>query len=465
MLTACGRARQDAHRPAHGVREAASIVLQRAGQQPRRVRPPTRRSRKQTRDPQPRRRPERPRHQRADLLLPRRIEALHRRRGHRPAEPAPGLGHLPAERATRSASSRPRRSASSRRRTRPAPTTPRTTAAASCPTGASSRPTSATRRRARRRPAHRVVPAVQQRPKVRVLQDRRRHRDRRAASASTTKNRVYVASGPSADRRRVCGTPDRSRRPTPPTAAAARRTAPARRMADAVQKELFIAVGNGLAAPIAIVPAPTDDFYVSSVITGVINEYDANGAFVRTILQPPAGETLGAKPFSTGTPLGLGVGPDGTLYYADIGIVITSEGIGPGPRPARSAGSGSSTASRSRPRPWARGLAVPRRHRRVRAEEGGARRAAIEVIGTMRRTGLRRWEVSTKSFPTADRSGLDQRAARRGRVGLRAHRSGPARAACQHAVEPGVRAGGRAAPRGVRSPAVRACARRRPYTR
>jgi hypothetical protein len=39
---------------------------------------------------------------------------------------------------------------------------------------------------------------------------------------------------------------------------------------------------------------------------------------------------LGAKPYSTGTPLGIGVGPDGSIYYADIGIVISSGGIGPG---------------------------------------------------------------------------------------------------------------------------------------
>jgi hypothetical protein len=102
-------------------------------------------------------------------------------------------------------------------------------------------------------------------------------------------------------------------------------------MAPSVKKEQFIGLGNGLAAPIAIVRAPKNNFYVSSVISGVINEYDANGGFVRTILQPPAGETLGETTFSTGTPLGLGVGPDGTLYYADIGITITSEGIGPGP--------------------------------------------------------------------------------------------------------------------------------------
>jgi hypothetical protein len=88
--------------------------------------------------------------------------------------------------------------------------------------------------------------------------------------------------------------------------------------ATSVKKEQFIGLGNGLAAPIAIVRAPK-------------NDYDANGGYVRTILQPPADETLGATTFSTGTPLGLGVGPDGTLYYADIGITITSEGIGPGP--------------------------------------------------------------------------------------------------------------------------------------
>ena len=48
------------------------------------------------------------------------------------------------------------------------------------------------------------------------------------------------------------------------------------------------------------------------------------------MLQPPEGETLGAEPFSTGTPLGVAVGPDGSLYYADLGLVIDERGIGPG---------------------------------------------------------------------------------------------------------------------------------------
>jgi hypothetical protein len=48
------------------------------------------------------------------------------------------------------------------------------------------------------------------------------------------------------------------------------------------------------------------------------------------VLKPPEGEKLSTTTFSTGTPLGLGVGPDGTLYFADIGIVISPE-VGPGP--------------------------------------------------------------------------------------------------------------------------------------
>ncbi|MCJ7438341.1 MAG: hypothetical protein MUP97_11355 [Acidimicrobiia bacterium] len=106
-------------------------------------------------------------------------------------------------------------------------------------------------------------------------------------------------------------------------------------MATNVTREQFIAPTNNLLTPNAIVPSPVagskqTGWYVSSVFTGVINEYDKTGTYVRTILQPPAGETLGAEPFSTGTPLGLGIGPDGTLYFADIGIVISDRGIGPG---------------------------------------------------------------------------------------------------------------------------------------
>lgn len=51
---------------------------------------------------------------------------------------------------------------------------------------------------------------------------------------------------------------------------------------------------------------------------------------MQTVLQPPAGEELGAQSFSTGTPLGLAVDDDGNLFFADIGIVFV-EGKTPGP--------------------------------------------------------------------------------------------------------------------------------------
>ena len=38
---------------------------------------------------------------------------------------------------------------------------------------------------------------------------------------------------------------------------------------------------------------------------------------------------LGPTPFSTGTPLGLGVDSQGTLYYADLGLASGEDGIGP----------------------------------------------------------------------------------------------------------------------------------------
>jgi len=104
-------------------------------------------------------------------------------------------------------------------------------------------------------------------------------------------------------------------------------------LADPVSSEVFIPGGeNDLLFPNAIVRTPDGDgFYVDSVINGVINEYDKDGAFVRTVLAPPAGEEIGDQTYSTGTPLGMGVDSEGTLYYADIGITITAEGIGPGP--------------------------------------------------------------------------------------------------------------------------------------
>jgi hypothetical protein len=101
-------------------------------------------------------------------------------------------------------------------------------------------------------------------------------------------------------------------------------------LADAVQKAIFIPTADPIATPNAITTAPRRGFYVSSVINGVIAEYDKDGTYVRTVLKPAAGDSLGAQPFKTGTPLGIGTDRKGDLFYADIGIVVSPTGIGPG---------------------------------------------------------------------------------------------------------------------------------------
>ena len=100
-------------------------------------------------------------------------------------------------------------------------------------------------------------------------------------------------------------------------------------LADEVHKELFIAADDHVATPNAVVGAPDGGFYLSSAFTGVLAEYDRSGRFVRTLVTPPPGEQLGAEPYSTGAPIGMGVDPTtGALYWADIAIGI-GEQIGP----------------------------------------------------------------------------------------------------------------------------------------
>jgi len=100
-------------------------------------------------------------------------------------------------------------------------------------------------------------------------------------------------------------------------------------LVDTIRKELFTA---GIATPNAIVASPHGTFYVSSIVSGMIGEFDADGHLIRRVLQPPAGEHLGPLPFSTGSPFGLGIDSDGTLYYSDLGLIIGPGGIGPGHR-------------------------------------------------------------------------------------------------------------------------------------
>jgi len=69
---------------------------------------------------------------------------------------------------------------------------------------------------------------------------------------------------------------------------------------------------GGLTIPVSITRARTSDhFYVAGVLAPpIINEYDANGAFVRNIV--PANVPK--------NPIGMDVGRDGTLYYAELNL-------------------------------------------------------------------------------------------------------------------------------------------------
>ncbi|GIW39635.1 MAG: hypothetical protein KatS3mg076_0212 [Candidatus Binatia bacterium] len=101
-------------------------------------------------------------------------------------------------------------------------------------------------------------------------------------------------------------------------------------LADSVTREVFLpADGTHLVTPNAVVIGPRGTFYVSSILNGVVAEYDAEGRFLRRVVEPVPGESL---PFpSTGTPFGLGVDSGGTLYFADLGLVVGPRGPGPGP--------------------------------------------------------------------------------------------------------------------------------------
>lgn len=99
-------------------------------------------------------------------------------------------------------------------------------------------------------------------------------------------------------------------------------------LADNVSRERFIVGSGSLPAPSGIVQSPAGTFYVSSVLNGAIIEYDEDGMLIRRILTPERGDVA---PFATGTPFGLGIDGDGTLYYADLGVVLDLGDIGPGP--------------------------------------------------------------------------------------------------------------------------------------
>lgn len=70
--------------------------------------------------------------------------------------------------------------------------------------------------------------------------------------------------------------------------------------------------GGGLHVPVSIVRVPhSRHFYVAgAILPAIINEYDAKGNFVRNIVPEEVPRN----------PLGMAVGRDGTLYYAELNL-------------------------------------------------------------------------------------------------------------------------------------------------
>ena len=109
---------------------------------------------------------------------------------------------------------------------------------------------------------------------------------------------------------------------------------------DCVTKELVVAANAVTVTASDVAGSRHDTIYVSSVFNGTIAEYTLDGVFIQRILGPggPTGPLeVADQNLQAPTPFGIAVGPDDTLYYADLGVVASIEdGIGgPGPDAGR----------------------------------------------------------------------------------------------------------------------------------
>jgi len=100
-------------------------------------------------------------------------------------------------------------------------------------------------------------------------------------------------------------------------------------LADAanVNVEVFITNPN-VPTPSSLARAPNGNWYVASVLNGVIAEFDPAGTFLRRVLSPP----MPGLPSPTGNPQGIAVDAAGNLFFADLQLRVNpGGGIGPGP--------------------------------------------------------------------------------------------------------------------------------------
>lgn len=79
---------------------------------------------------------------------------------------------------------------------------------------------------------------------------------------------------------------------------------------------------------LAIAPGG-NSIYSATILDGKIREFDLDGNFLRMIVDHAA--PGGVFPLPYGTPQSIAVGPDGTLYYADLDLTGTFPNLGPGP--------------------------------------------------------------------------------------------------------------------------------------
>jgi outer membrane protein assembly factor BamB len=140
-------------------------------------------------------------------------------------------------------------------------------------------------------------------------------------------DRIYVASPSASVVHRFAGA-----FPTSPDAAGGcgRSDALGSPLVDAgrITPEIFISDPRA-AFPSGIARAPNGNWYVSSVLLGTIAEFDPDGVFVRTIMEPD--EPPLVFPKSTGSPQSLTVDREGSIYYADLDLCCDFFGPEPGP--------------------------------------------------------------------------------------------------------------------------------------
>ena len=82
-------------------------------------------------------------------------------------------------------------------------------------------------------------------------------------------------------------------------------------------RQNFIHDGH-IATPSGLARGPSGDWFVGDVLFGRIGEFDANGHFVRLVVDPG---TFSGLPTTYGNPQGIALDSKGTLYYADLDLV------------------------------------------------------------------------------------------------------------------------------------------------